>query len=542
MISQALQLVAAFVAARYVYRKFTQISLADLQGPPSKSWLAGNIIDLFADSTGMLGARWQSVYGTVMKLNPQIFTENAILVTDPAALHYIFQGEGSASRFIRAPEWYAMADLLAGQCIGAVEGEVHKRHRKGIRPAFGVPETRALLPVFNAIAQKLCEKWEGIIALERGDSAVLNVSEWISKAALDTFGEVAFDYQFGGLDEKPTPLSQAMPTVLLETFGTTSAAQLVLLSILQYVPLSLIRYVLNDAPITGILPGIGYVRNTNKESERILRELIVDRRKMMSEGDKKKDIMGHILRAGLSEDPTSKLTDYEIVSELRFLLLAGQETSANTLTWALWELAKYPEIQTKLREEIAEARSNKAGKDFTTQDLQAMPLLNAVIKETLRFTPVVQNMFRENLVDDVLPLSSPITLKSGRSVKELPIPKGTKIYCNVTGYNMNPALWGEDAHVFNPQRWLNQDNESSNTLGMYANLMTFSAGAKGCIGWRFAVMQLQNLLSELIEKFEFALPEKGPKVVRANCMATQPMIEGQYEKGPQLPLVVRRAA
>lgn len=74
-------------------------------------------------------------------------------------------------------------------------------------------------------------------------------------------------------------------------------------------------------------------------------------------------------------------------------------------------------------------------------------------------------------------------------------------------------------------------------------------------------MQLQNLLSTLIERFEFSLPEKEPKIIRgtcflssrslisvylmcsaANCMATQPMIEGEYEKGPQLPLVVRRAA
>ena len=60
-----------------------------------------------------------------------------------------------ADKYIRAPEWYAMADLLAGECIGSVEGDVHRRHRKGIRPAFGVPETRALLPVFNGVANKV---------------------------------------------------------------------------------------------------------------------------------------------------------------------------------------------------------------------------------------------------------------------------------------------------------------------------------------------------------------------------------------------------
>ncbi|KAJ3520273.1 hypothetical protein NMY22_g12828 [Coprinellus aureogranulatus] len=152
-------------------------------------------------------------------------------------------------------------------------------------------------------------------------------------------------------------------------------------------------------------------------------------------------------------------------------------------------------------------------------------------------------MFRENLEDDVLPLSEPLRLKSGKTVNELPIPKGTKLYISVAGYNMLPSVWGPDAHIFNPQRWLNDSlaGEGSNTLGMYANLMTFSAGSKGCIGWRFAILQLQNLLAELVDRFEFSAGGGASKVVRANCMSTQPMIVGEYEKGAQLPLVVKRA-
>ena len=78
------------------------------------------------------------------------------------------------------------------------------------------------------------------------------------------------------------------------------------------------------------------------------------------------------------------------------------------------------------------------------------------------------------------------------------------------------------------------------------------------------MLQLQNLLAELMDRFEFVEPLSGPKVVRgalfasslalsgwgteeqrlylANCMSTQPMVKGEYEKGAQLPLVVRRAA
>ena len=201
-----------------------------------------------------------------------------------------------------------------------------------------------------------------------------------------------------------------MPTVLLETFGTPAPAQLAALSLLQYVPMGLIRWILNSAPVGGKLD---HVRNTNSVSQRILLELIEDRKRMMKEGGGgKRDIMSHILRAGLNEDPTAKLTDDEVVAELRyvsilfvvtgpfpilvlitstppnsprFLLLAGQETSANTLAWALFELSSRPRIQSELRAEIRDAREKKAGKEFTAQDLQALPLLNAIIKVSLHY-------------------------------------------------------------------------------------------------------------------------------------------------------------
>ena len=148
MLLLCLQLVAALLVSQRVFRWLTKISLSDLRGPPSKSWLAGaprcvlaivimanirgcpgNVIDLFEDNTGMLCAQWLSEYGTVMKLHPQVGTSDAILVSDPAALRYIFQSD-RAEKFVRAPEWYAVGDFLVGQSVGTVEGDEHKRHRK----------------------------------------------------------------------------------------------------------------------------------------------------------------------------------------------------------------------------------------------------------------------------------------------------------------------------------------------------------------------------------------------------------------------------
>ena len=89
------------------------------------------------------------------------------------------------------------------------------------------------------------------------------------------------------------------------------------------------------------------------------------------------------MQANASQDPNAKLSDVEMISQMATLTLAGHETTANTLTWTLWELAKHPENQEKMRAEIAEYRAKlveRGATDFTMDDLEAMPYVNAIMK------------------------------------------------------------------------------------------------------------------------------------------------------------------
>ena len=91
------------------------------------------------------------------------------------------------------------------------------------------------------------------------------------------------------------------------------------------------------------------------------------------------------VRANMSENASLQLSKHEMVSQMAALTIAGHETTANTLTWLLWELAKHPEIQDRLRLEIQEKRKrvlerDGEGIDFKLEDLESMPFLQAVLK------------------------------------------------------------------------------------------------------------------------------------------------------------------
>ena len=89
------------------------------------------------------------------------------------------------------------------------------------------------------------------------------------------------------------------------------------------------------------------------------------------------------MRANVSENPKTRLNAEEMIAQMSTLTLAGHETTANTLGWLLWELARHPECQDRLRAEIAGKRREVVARgdvDFSMEDLEGMPYLQAVLK------------------------------------------------------------------------------------------------------------------------------------------------------------------
>ncbi|KAK7043264.1 hypothetical protein VNI00_008618 [Paramarasmius palmivorus] len=219
------------------------------------------------------------------------------------------------------------------------------------------------------------------------------------------------------------------------------------------------------------------VQMVKEISTDVARQLLREKAGNISQGKGNKDVMSLLVKANLSENEKSKLSDDELLAQMTTIFAAGHETTANSISWTLLELSRHPEMQNRLREEIFAKKRELAAKgdttgNFVADDFDTLPYLNAVLKESLRYHSVAPQIQRMANVDDVIPLSEPILTSDGQYISEVPVRKGQKVLISVNGYNRNKNVFGEDAHEFNPDRWLNNSigTKPGSSVGVYANL------------------------------------------------------------------------
>ncbi|KAK0482217.1 cytochrome P450 [Armillaria novae-zelandiae] len=530
-------LIVCLTITHSIYKRWTRILISQVPGPESKSFLYGNLPELLQAQAAEVDFKWQQMYGDVIRIRAPL-GEDRLLISDPKALQHIYHT--ASYRFPKPQSRVQISRLTFGPGLTNVDGDDHKRQRKVLLPGFGGPESKSFFPMFFACAEKMAQKWKDNIEISPDQSAVLDVSSWISRAMLDAIGQAAFDCQFGALDDEDNPLVKVYCNLFFDLFGVMTKHAILSRSIMDHLPSKVVSFLMRKFPSGRLDHGLA----TNRLSTAIAKELIDQKFDALLEGKGRRDVMSLLVKANASENPKTRLEERELLGQMNIIILAGHETTSNTLCFALFEMCKRPELQETLRKEIRATERvirDRGDIQFTPSDFEAMPFLSAMVKETLRFHPVAYNLHRVAGKDDLLPLSSPITTTSGKVLHELPIPKGLHIDVSVAAYNRNKEIFGDDADVFNPDRWLRDASPKSKTaLGVYANLFTFAGGSRSCIGWRFAVMELYAFMIELLSNFEFSFTETRG-IRREACGVMTPTIEGQVEKGSQLPLKIRLA-
>ncbi|XP_036109612.1 sterol 26-hydroxylase, mitochondrial isoform X1 [Molossus molossus] len=191
---------------------------------------------------------------------------------------------------------------------------------------------------------------------------------------------------------------------------------------------------------------------------------------------------------------SGQLSPREAMGSLPELLMAGVDTTSNTLTWALYHLSKSPEIQAALHEEVVGVVP--VGQVPQHKDFAHMPLLKAVLKETLRLYPVV-------------PINSRVIMEKEIEVGGFLFPKNTQfVLCHYV-VSRDPSIFPEP-ESFQPHRWLKKSEPDSFGVQHPFGSVPFGYGVRGCLGRRIAELEMQLLLARLIQQYKVALsPETG---------------------------------
>ncbi|KAI0263455.1 cytochrome P450 [Gloeopeniophorella convolvens] len=513
----------------YIYTRHRNTFLKKLQGPES-SFLLGNELDIrYQNEVGDVEFKWMQQFGSAWRRRGPLGRDH-LMIADPKAAQYILHTSGY--HFPKKADQQQNTKMILGEgLVWAPHGEIHQRQRKIMTPAFFAPQLRTFLPLFQDSASKLAQKWkDDVIALDQSGTPVVNVARWLSRVTLDVIGEAGFDYHFGSLDDAKPPLANYYDNLFIDSTLYPSKFDMVFRSLWRFVPAPVLHYV-------RYLPMREYRRfREYLDFVRVFARDLIEKSSAKSGG---KDILSILLQANQSEDPKGRLSDQEAIDQISTLLLAGHDTTANSLTWFLWEIAKHPEDQTRVREEIAAVRARRNEEQFSAAGLDSMTFTQAALKESMRLHPIVWILPRQAGRDDVVPLAFPITLKSGEQVSSVPIKKGTPIDISIAAYNRNPEIWGPDAGEWNPDRFLNMDKAKQTSVGVFANLLNFSGGIRACIGWRFSVLEMQIIAATLLENFEFSLPPNSEKmrIYRKPTGIMVPMTDG--ERGAWMGLAIK---
>ncbi|CAE6421498.1 unnamed protein product [Rhizoctonia solani] len=371
-----------------------------------------------------------------------------------------------------------------------------------------------------------------ISIIKGADTKEINVLDLCKRATLEIIGQAGFGYAFGAIEGNQSPYISVMRN-FMPTFSSLFRFKRCISWILFFIPRALGTRLVEWAP-SSYIQRLRKMADTQNEYSR---HILASRKAVVSEsGDGEfDDILSTLICSNERADEAERLSEDQLRGQINTFVFAGFETTSAALARIVHLITELPHIQTRLREELLNANPD-------LQSLDKLPYLNAVVREALRLHPPVPTIERCAIKDWVLPLRYPI--KDNKH--EMYIKKGTRVLISLSRANRCRETWGEDADEFRPERWLSslpQSVTDAKILGVYSPIMTFGAGPRSCIGYKFAILELKIVLSRLVKTFRFEPGQHSIEWSAYGCLS--PHVVRKLEdgtiaphQGPALPLMV----
>ena len=339
-----------------------------------------------------------------------------------------------------------------GDSILITDGSRWRWQRRAVASLFRPERIREFLPEMIAAAEHTRDRWQ---AMPRGTE--IDVAHEMMRTTFD----VILRTMLPGRGNIDTELMERSVTSGLESTS-------------WIVALALVR-----APSWVPYPGIYRTRRDRKRLHSILESLILEARQTRGKDD---DLLSHLMNATDPETGKS-MNAIDVRNNLMTFITAGHETTALALTWTFYLLNLHPDIEDRVRDEIAAVTE---GGPVRPNHIEELTYTNQVIQELMRLYPPAALIVRAARRDIVL---------DGEHIRA-----GSTVYVPVYAVHRHEKLWSEPDR-FDPSRF---GPESAKALDRFCYL-PFGAGPRTCIGQNFAQAEAIAVMASLLRSFRLTL-------------------------------------
>ena len=366
-------------------------------------------------------------------------------------------------------EIYAMA---LGQGLITANGELWRRQRRLLQPMFAKRHLDVFTDHMTSAAMAMLDAWDA----SHQDGDVIDVAAAMMDLTLDVVGRALFGADLTG--EVSRTIARAMHEFVTEAHGVI------------YSPLTWAAYA---------VPGVGMdtamkLRPRSRRRflgsldglDRIVAQMIESHRNGDRQGSA--DLLTLLLQAR-DEETGEAMSDRQIRDEIVNFIVAGHETTANTLAWMWQLLSLYPEPRARLFDEVDTSLGSRTP---TFADAERLTYTRALVHETLRLYPVVWMTARRAINPDVI---GGVRIPAGASV-------GVLMYLT----HRDPDVWS-NPDGFDPTRFLGDGHSGG---PQRCNFIPFTAGRRICLGNTFAIIEATLLASMIARRYVLDLAE-GPR-------------------------------
>ncbi|CAF1207772.1 unnamed protein product [Adineta ricciae] len=371
---------------------------------------------------------------------------------------------------------------ISGKCnLVLAEGEIHQHSRQMLNPAFHYANLQFLTSIMSEETMKSIERWKEIYANEYFDIQIELHALSFAIICSSSFGM-----------KMTNDLTKQMCQMFKEGFDA-------------------VYYRTNHYPIIQI-PLLNQLPILKKpildKNARIFRQLaknMVQKRKidMQNANFEQNDLLNILFT--IEDEKGEKLSDEQIENEAIAFIIAGHETTGSLLIWTLYLLLTNSQIFNDCRNEIDEVLKGKIPEH---EDLIHLPILDAIIQETLRLYPPVSMVMRQCIVEHKI------------SNEQLTIPVGTGILFNFYNLHRSEKYW-KDPNTFDYHRWMRNSNGFKPKLSHPFAYLPFSAGNRNCIGQNFALIEAKIIMILLIQRLNMEI-EPEQKILPTHRITLKP--------------------